>query len=152
MFFLTRKTRSLILRAANLTSIWRGFPVAPLPARCETAISCAWTGGSTLIAAQSVRTAASVSSDASFSGIPAILRLSRRPCRSSWSSLSFWSLIVFFSSLISLSLASSASLKGFNCLCNSLEIRSANSSLLGWVISFMLTDKKALQCGVGYVS
>ena len=75
--FLARKTRSLILRVANLTSIWRGFPVAALPARCETALSCAWTGGSTLMAAQSVRTAASVSSDASFSGIPAILRLQK---------------------------------------------------------------------------
>ena len=74
--FLARKTRSLILCVANLTSIWRGYPVAALPARCETAISCGWTGGSTLMAAQSVRTAASVSSDDSFSGMHPYINLS----------------------------------------------------------------------------
>ena len=96
--FLARKTRSLMLRVENFTRIGRGFPSAALPTRWDTAISSGWTGGSTLIAAHRVMTAASVSSDSSTSGIPDILKLSRRPCCSSWHSLSFCSAIVLFNS------------------------------------------------------
>ena len=42
MGFLARKTRSLILRVANLTSIWRGFPVVALPAKTNYLNIMSW--------------------------------------------------------------------------------------------------------------
>ena len=75
------------------------------------------------MAAQRVSMAASVSSYYIFSGMPDNSRLSRRPCCANWSCLAFCSMIVLFNALISLSVVSSSSFNGFNCLYISLEIR-----------------------------
>ena len=110
---------------------------------CGSLANSMWYGNffwlkrsSTFMTAWRVSTAASVSSVSTFSGMPDILRLSRRPWCSNWSSLAFCSMIVHFKGLISLFLVSSSSFNVFNCLCILLEIGSANSWRLGWIICF----------------
>ena len=134
MFFLALKTFCLMLRLEHSMRTCRDFLVAAWPTLCDTAISCGWSGGSTFMAAQRVSTAASVSSFSSSQ--ECLISPGYHAAHAVLTGLAFCSMIVIFKAQISLFLVSSSSCKGFNCFCISLEIRSANSCRLGWIICF----------------
>ena len=96
---LALNTRSLTFLVANFTRICLGLPVADFPTRWDTAISLGSTWGSTFISLQIFRTASSVLSCSGFSGIPDIVKLSRRPCCSKSSNIICWSRIMFAESV-----------------------------------------------------
>ena len=108
---------------------------------CGSLANSMWYGnflwlkrGSTFMAAQRVSTAASVSSFSSSQ--ECLISSGYHAAHAVLTGLAFCSMIVIFKAQISLFLVSSSSCKGFNCLCISLEIWSANSCRLGWIICF----------------
>ena len=118
----------------NLTTICLVFPSADWPTRCDTAMSLGSIFGWTFICSQILRMAPSVSSWPGFSGMPTILRLSRRPCCSISSISVFWSFMIFFSLCNSAFVSSSCFLRGVIWRWTSADTASANSWSLGETI------------------